>query len=303
MATLRLVPATGNPIEITQASVLVGRDPACDVVLADGSVSRRHARLEQREDAWFVVDQGSANGTFLDSVRATDTPIHGGQELRFGAVSFRLEISGGEVGATVVTDVGPFPTVMQAPSPTVPTHAATPGVGPVRTIAPPPPPSVRPVGARPPGLSAPFVPKPVKKGRGPGFWVGLGCCGCLSVAVLAVGGFFVGLRAMTGPAAELVQQHLESLRRGDHAAAWAQLSPSLQAELTLETFEALVAAHPTLGSNSAATLTDRSWSNSVVTLRYTLTATTGEQERISYRLVKEGDAWRIVSIQIAEPEP
>src|SRR5512138_2305969 len=96
MATLRLVPATGNPIEVTQESALVGRDPACDVVLPDGSVSRKHARLELRGGTWFVVDQGSANGTFLDSVRATDTPVRSGQEIRFGALSFRVEILGGE---------------------------------------------------------------------------------------------------------------------------------------------------------------------------------------------------------------
>ncbi len=132
MATLRLVPATGNPVEITQASVLIGRDPACEVVLADGSVSRKHARIELRDDRWYVVDQGSANGTFLDSVRATDTPVRSGQELRFGAVSFRVEISSPEAGATVLTDVGPVATVVQSPPPTafspaaVPTAAASP---------------------------------------------------------------------------------------------------------------------------------------------------------------------------------
>ena len=31
MATLRLVPASGNPIEITKDQTVLGRDPACDV--------------------------------------------------------------------------------------------------------------------------------------------------------------------------------------------------------------------------------------------------------------------------------
>jgi pSer/pThr/pTyr-binding forkhead associated (FHA) protein len=58
MAAIRLISSSGSPIEISQ-NVLVGRDPSCDVVLTDGSVSRRHARIELRETGWAVIDQGS----------------------------------------------------------------------------------------------------------------------------------------------------------------------------------------------------------------------------------------------------
>ena len=94
MASLRLVPASGSPIEIDQDQVLVGRETTCDVVLNDGSVSRKHARLEKRGRSWMVVDQGSANGTFVDSQRIAETTLRSGQELRFGAVSFKVEIEG-----------------------------------------------------------------------------------------------------------------------------------------------------------------------------------------------------------------
>ena len=42
MATLRLVPATGSPIEITRDEVVVGRDPGCDVILPDGHTETVH---------------------------------------------------------------------------------------------------------------------------------------------------------------------------------------------------------------------------------------------------------------------
>ena len=67
MAVLRLVPSQGSPvpIEISSEKVVVGREPTCDVVVSDGSVSRKHAIVEQRGTGWAVVDQGSANGTFV----------------------------------------------------------------------------------------------------------------------------------------------------------------------------------------------------------------------------------------------
>ena len=84
MATLRLIPASGSPIEITREESLLGRDPSCDVMVADGSVSRKHARIEHRAGAWIVTDQGSANGTFLDSQKIGEATVRHGQELRFG---------------------------------------------------------------------------------------------------------------------------------------------------------------------------------------------------------------------------
>src|SRR5262249_53169910 len=91
MKTLSLGPGFGAPIEITK-DVLVGRDAACDVVVPDGSVSRRHARLEWRGDNWAIVDQASANGTFLDSQRIAEAGLRHGQELRLGGVPFKVLI-------------------------------------------------------------------------------------------------------------------------------------------------------------------------------------------------------------------
>ena len=95
MVGLRLVPPTGAPVVVSQDVSVVGREPGCEVFVNDGSVSRRHARIERRGAAYFVVDEGSANGTFLDSQRVADALLRPGQEVRFGAVAFRVEISGG----------------------------------------------------------------------------------------------------------------------------------------------------------------------------------------------------------------
>ena len=49
-----------------QADLLVGRHHACDIVLSDVSVSRRHARLTFRDGNWVLRDLDSTNGTLLN---------------------------------------------------------------------------------------------------------------------------------------------------------------------------------------------------------------------------------------------
>src|SRR3954471_174353 len=110
MSTLRLVPASGPPFEVTKDSALIGREPSCDISITDGSISRRHAKIEKRGDNWVVVDQASANGTFIDSQKVGEAPLKAGQELRLGAVAFKVEITGVapiyDPGATVLQPVG-----------------------------------------------------------------------------------------------------------------------------------------------------------------------------------------------------
>jgi len=118
MATLRLVPVSGQPIDVVKDQTVVGRDPSCEIVVADGSVSRRHARLEQRGGIWWVVDQGSANGTYLNSLRIAEQALKNGQELRFGALAFRVDLKE-DPEATVATPVlkDDSATLMATPDP------------------------------------------------------------------------------------------------------------------------------------------------------------------------------------------
>ena len=62
----------------------IGRSPDCDIFLDDVTVSRRHAVLIQRGDAYFIEDQGSLNGTFLNRRRIESAPLEDGDELQIG---------------------------------------------------------------------------------------------------------------------------------------------------------------------------------------------------------------------------
>jgi pSer/pThr/pTyr-binding forkhead associated (FHA) protein len=51
-----------------RGAVHLGRDRTNSVVVSDQKVSRHHAILLPKEDAYVLSDQGSANGTFLNGV-------------------------------------------------------------------------------------------------------------------------------------------------------------------------------------------------------------------------------------------
>ena len=90
MEVLQLVPSAGAPIVLKKNRTLFGRDVGCDVVVNDASVSRRHAVVERRGERWLILDQQSANGTFVDGQRVIQAYLGSGQELRIGSVAFRV---------------------------------------------------------------------------------------------------------------------------------------------------------------------------------------------------------------------
>jgi pSer/pThr/pTyr-binding forkhead associated (FHA) protein len=54
------------------ASGLIGRSSRCDIQLPDEeSVSKEHARFEQADGGWQLVDLGTTNGTFVNRKRLT----------------------------------------------------------------------------------------------------------------------------------------------------------------------------------------------------------------------------------------
>lgn len=77
--TPRLVlPAVDRPLTI-------GRAARCDCVFGDRSVSRLHASVRHVEGTWFLRDEGSTNGTWVNGRRVAGTvEVRSGDELTLG---------------------------------------------------------------------------------------------------------------------------------------------------------------------------------------------------------------------------
>ena len=68
MAVLRALQGLdpGKLFPLEGASAVLGRHPACDVVLESASVSRQHARILNVDGSFYLEDLHSRNGTFLN---------------------------------------------------------------------------------------------------------------------------------------------------------------------------------------------------------------------------------------------
>jgi pSer/pThr/pTyr-binding forkhead associated (FHA) protein len=62
----------------------IGRSPDCGIFLDDVTVSRKHAVLVNRDGAFFIEDQGSLNGTFVNRKRVESAELEDGDELQIG---------------------------------------------------------------------------------------------------------------------------------------------------------------------------------------------------------------------------
>lgn len=83
--TMKAGPAPGLRIELQKRSLVLGRDPACDIVVDDAEVSRRHARLIAQSGGYAIEDLGSTNGTFVDGERIrTVVTLRPGASVRLG---------------------------------------------------------------------------------------------------------------------------------------------------------------------------------------------------------------------------
>ncbi len=80
--------------------ITVGRDASCDVRLSDLTVSRKHARIEPRNQSWVIADLESGNGTFVDGNPIEEEVLTGGETLRFGEVSAVFEVEPAEEDLT-----------------------------------------------------------------------------------------------------------------------------------------------------------------------------------------------------------
>jgi hypothetical protein len=82
----------GREVPITGDRVVIGRSRECDIRLSDANVSRRHAEVRHEDDAYWVVDLGSTNGTELNGRRVERAKLTPGDTITLAStdVTFSL---------------------------------------------------------------------------------------------------------------------------------------------------------------------------------------------------------------------
>jgi pSer/pThr/pTyr-binding forkhead associated (FHA) protein len=78
-------PNAGSTFLLEHDTTTVGRNTESDVFLDDVTVSRKHAVIERRDDnSFFVRDEGSLNGTYVNGEQVDETKLASGDEVQIG---------------------------------------------------------------------------------------------------------------------------------------------------------------------------------------------------------------------------
>jgi pSer/pThr/pTyr-binding forkhead associated (FHA) protein len=85
-------PRTGEKVPLDKAKVTFGRGRSCDCVIAHPTVSREHFYLEHNNGKYFLVDQGSENGTRANGERISWIELKDGDEIKAGPFTLVFEM-------------------------------------------------------------------------------------------------------------------------------------------------------------------------------------------------------------------
>lgn len=81
----------GQEISIDR-DMLVGRHQAADIVLQSSEISRKHAAFLRVEDALWVQDLASSNGTFVNDARISEQVLlKDGDIVQFASLKFAVQ--------------------------------------------------------------------------------------------------------------------------------------------------------------------------------------------------------------------
>jgi S1-C subfamily serine protease len=79
---------SGKKFKITKAGLLVGTDPSkCQIVVSEDTISHEHAWIVPVENSVVVIDRGSTNGTYVNSVespRVSKVGLQNGDRVYLG---------------------------------------------------------------------------------------------------------------------------------------------------------------------------------------------------------------------------
>lgn len=77
-------------VSILNSDFGIGRSSQNDYVVKDSKVSRVHARIREAQGAWFIQDQNSASGTFVNGKRVQAQRLNDGDAVRIGDTTFKF---------------------------------------------------------------------------------------------------------------------------------------------------------------------------------------------------------------------
>lgn len=81
--------------EILKTILFIGKSPDCNIVIAtDPTISRKHCSIVRRSGLYYLKDEESSNGTFVNNVQIiAETQIKNGDIIRIGRTKFEFSVN------------------------------------------------------------------------------------------------------------------------------------------------------------------------------------------------------------------
>ena len=87
-------PDAGHTHRAGEKALRMGRSPDNDVIFRDPATSGHHARIERRGEAFWIVDLGSTNGTFVNGESVQEKQLNHGDRVTVGQNSVHFSVVG-----------------------------------------------------------------------------------------------------------------------------------------------------------------------------------------------------------------
>jgi predicted component of type VI protein secretion system len=72
----------------------LGRGADCDIRIPVDSCSRKHCEFRRQDDTLVLKDLNSANGTYLNNERVSESSVSAGDQVTVGPVAMTIQIDG-----------------------------------------------------------------------------------------------------------------------------------------------------------------------------------------------------------------
>lgn len=86
----------GSVFPLANSPVIIGRETAASLCIADPSVSRRHSQIEMEGEHFVIADLDSLNGTFINDVPVKRRTLQHGDRVRIGDSQFLFLLHDGD---------------------------------------------------------------------------------------------------------------------------------------------------------------------------------------------------------------
>ncbi|HEY2964559.1 MAG TPA: sigma 54-interacting transcriptional regulator [Pyrinomonadaceae bacterium] len=89
----------GTIFTLDNDALVIGRETAANVCLADAAVSRRHSKIEKKDEGFVITDLESLNGTFVNDIPIRSRVLEHGDRVRIGDSQFLFLSHEGEAAS------------------------------------------------------------------------------------------------------------------------------------------------------------------------------------------------------------